>query len=75
MLVLSRRLGEKVVIGNGIRLTVVEVRGHWVRLGCDAPGQVRILRGELPRWQDVPEGGDEPAESGPLYVNRRTASR
>ena len=46
MLALSRKPGEKVVIGNGITLTVVEVRGDRVRLAFDAPEQVRILRAE-----------------------------
>jgi carbon storage regulator len=47
MLALSRKRGEKVVIGNGITLTVVEVRGDRVRLAFDAPDQIRILRAEL----------------------------
>ena len=47
MLALSRKPGEKVVIGDGITLTVVEVRGDRVRLAFDAPDQVRILRAEL----------------------------
>jgi carbon storage regulator len=54
MLVLSRKPGEKVVIGDSITLTVVEVRGHRVRVGIEAPDQVRILRGELAWWQDDP---------------------
>jgi hypothetical protein len=44
MLVLSRKPGEQVVIGDGITLTVVEVRGGRVRLAFDAPDQVRIRR-------------------------------
>ena len=47
MLVLSRKPGEQVVLGNDITLTVVEVRGERVRLAFDAPDQVRILRAEL----------------------------
>ncbi len=66
LLVLSRKPGEKVVIGNSITLTVVEVTGNRVRVGIDAPDQVRILRAELACWQDVPESGDEPAE--PAFV-------
>ena len=54
MLVLSRRPGEQVVIGNGITLTVVEVRGDRVRLAFNAPDQVRILRAELLGGQDRP---------------------
>ena len=54
MLVLSRKPGEKVVIGNGITLIVVEVSGDRVRLAFDAPGQVRILRAELACRQGEP---------------------
>jgi carbon storage regulator len=52
MLVLTRKIGEKVVIGNGITVTVVRSEGGRVRLGIDAPGDVRILRGELACWMD-----------------------
>jgi carbon storage regulator len=62
MLVLSRKPGEKVVIGNGITVTVVSVIGNKVRLAFDAPDQVRILRAELAGWQDEPAGFDDPAE-------------
>ena len=47
MLVLSRKPGEQVVLGDGITLTVVEVRGDRVRLAFDAPQQVPIRRAEL----------------------------
>jgi len=52
MLVLSRMPGETILIGNGIAVTVVEVKGNRVRLAFDAPDQVRILRGELACWLD-----------------------
>ena len=61
MLVLTRKPGEKVVIGNGITVTVVEVQGNRVRLAFDAPDQVRILRGELACWQGEPAACDGPA--------------
>jgi carbon storage regulator CsrA len=54
MPVLTRKLGERVVIGNGLTVTVVEVKGNRVRLAFDAPEEVRILRGELACWQDGP---------------------
>ena len=62
MLALSRKPGEKVVIGNGITLTVVEVRGDRVRLAFHAPEEVRILRGELACWQEEPAACDGPAD-------------
>ena len=62
MPVLSRKPGEKVVIGNGITVTVVEVTGNRVRVGIDAPDDVRILRAELASWQDEPSDRDEAAD-------------
>jgi carbon storage regulator len=47
MLVLARRVGEEIVIGGDIRVTVLEVRGNQVRLGIVAPQDVRVLREEL----------------------------
>ena len=48
MLVLSRRLNEKVVLpGLGVTVQVVSVKPGVVRLGIDAPPQVRVLRAEL----------------------------
>ncbi len=47
MLVLSRKEGEEVVIGDNIRLTVVAIRGNQVRLGVTAPPDVAIQRDEL----------------------------
>ena len=46
MLVLSRKQGQEVVIGDNIRLTVVMVRGNRVRLGITAPPGVPIQREE-----------------------------
>jgi carbon storage regulator len=56
MLVLTRKPGEKVVIGGGITVTVIEVHGDRVRVGIEAPEQVYILRAELGGWQDEPAG-------------------
>lgn len=49
MLVLSRKKGERVVIGSNIEVTVLDVRGKTVRLGVCAPGDVPIHREELIR--------------------------
>jgi carbon storage regulator CsrA len=47
MLVLSRKIGERVVIAGGIVVEVLSVKGRWVRLGFEATPDVAILRGEL----------------------------
>lgn len=47
MLVLSRKLGESIVIGDNIRVTVVGVNGGKIRIGIEAPQDVLVLREEL----------------------------
>ena len=47
MLVLSRRNGEEILLGDDVRIRVVAVRGHRVQLAIDAPKEVSIMRGEL----------------------------
>jgi carbon storage regulator CsrA len=47
MLVLSRKIGQEIVVGDNVRITVTKVSGNRVTLGVDAPDHVRILRGEL----------------------------
>ena len=47
MLILRRRVGEKIVIGDGITVVVNRVSGGRVTLGIEAPDDVHIVRGEL----------------------------
>ena len=47
MLVLSRKLGESVQVGDGIVIRIVEVRRSRVRIGIEAPPSVRIQREEI----------------------------
>ena len=47
MLVLSRRPGESVVIGDDITISILEIRGDIVRVGIDAPRSVSVHRAEL----------------------------
>lgn len=47
MLVLSRKVGERIVIGNNIVVTVIAVNGQQVRLGIEAPSAVPVWREEL----------------------------
>jgi carbon storage regulator CsrA len=50
MLVLSRRCDEKIVFpGLGITLQVLQIKGHQIKIGIDAPSSVVILREELER--------------------------
>ncbi len=47
MLVLTRKIDEQIVIGDDIKITLIRVRGNTVRLGIEAPRDVRIVRSEL----------------------------
>ncbi len=65
MLVLSRKVGEKLVIGDNITIVVNRVAGNRVTIGIDAPEEVRIIRGELKptidQFQPGPAPSREPA--------------
>lgn len=47
MLVLSRKLEEAIMIGNGVTVRILEIKGDRVKLGLTAPAAVSIMRGEL----------------------------
>ena len=59
MLVLSRKEGEQLLIGDNIVLTINRISGNRVAIGIDAPREVRIVRGELQR-HEVAAGGSAP---------------
>ena len=47
MLVLSRKVGERVLIGDRIAITIVRINGNAVRLGIEAPADMVVVRQEL----------------------------
>jgi carbon storage regulator len=51
MLVLSRKEGERLVIGDNITIVVSKVSGNRVSIGIEAPRDVKIVRGELPELE------------------------
>ena len=61
MLILTRRIGESVYIGDDVRLTVLGVRGTQVRIGINAPKEVPVHREEIYyRIKHEQGNGDEP---------------
>jgi len=63
MLILTRRIGEVLVIGDNVKITVLGVRGHQVRIGVDAPKDVAVHRKEIydqmhPSASDTIDGDD-----------------
>ncbi|MGP1438539.1 MAG: carbon storage regulator CsrA [Treponema sp.] len=47
MLILSRKTNQKILIGNDIELTIIEVRGEQVKIGIKAPQEIQVFRQEL----------------------------
>ena len=54
MLVLSRKVGEQIILDNRIVVRVVAIVGNRIRLGIEAPPDVKIRREELPAETDPP---------------------
>ncbi|MDQ7052452.1 MAG: carbon storage regulator CsrA [candidate division KSB1 bacterium] len=47
MLVLTRRLGETIVIGDDIVIKIVDIHGKQIRVGIEAPSEISVYRGEI----------------------------
>ena len=47
MLILARKVDERIVIGDQIQISVVEIRGDQVKLGVDAPRSIKVYRHEV----------------------------
>ena len=47
MLVLTRRVGEKIIIGENVTVTVLAVKGGQIRIGIDAPREIQVHREEI----------------------------
>jgi carbon storage regulator len=73
MLILTRRPGERVVIGEDILVTVMGVSGHTVRLGIEAPRGVSIYREEI--WLAVKEENRAAAAARPDELPPRHPAR
>ncbi|MDR1898700.1 MAG: carbon storage regulator CsrA [Treponema sp.] len=65
MLILSRKVNEKIMIGEDISVSIIEVRGDQVRLGVDAPKNVKVFRQEV--FDAIRAENKAAAESTPVF--------
>lgn len=61
MLILARRLNETIVIGDSIRVSVVDIKGDQIKLGIEAPSSVKVYRQEV--YDAIQEENREAARS------------
>jgi carbon storage regulator len=72
MLILTRRVGETIMIGDAVTFTVLGVKGNQVRCGINAPKEVAVHREEIyerihrERGEAPPQGEQGPPEDDPL---------
>ena len=63
MLVLTRKTGQSILVGDTVRITVIELSPGVVRLGFEAPQDVPIYREEVYKELDASRSGDDRSES------------
>ena len=51
MLILSRKTNQKILIGDDIEITIIDIRGDQVKIGVDAPSSVKVFREEI--YQEI----------------------
>ena len=69
MLILTRRVGETVMIGNEVTVTVLGVKGNQVRIGINAPKSVAVHREEIYERIKREQQGEQDADTKPVTEN------
>lgn len=63
MLILTRRVGESIMIGDNVTVTVLGIKGNQVRIGVNAPKAVTVHREEVYQRIQLENAGENPAHS------------
>ena len=71
MLILTRRVGETLIIGDNVSVTVLGVKGNQVRLGVNAPKEVSVHREEIYQRIQQERSGDNAGEEGEALASGR----
>ncbi len=64
MLILSRKVNEKIVIGDNITISIIEIKGDQIRIGVDAPRCVKVFRQEV--FSEIRDANKAASESVPV---------
>lgn len=64
MLILSRKVDEKIKIGTDITLTIIEVKGDQVKVGVEAPKNVKVFRQEV--FEEIQRENKDAASAAPI---------
>lgn len=65
MLILSRKVNEKIMIGEDVSVSIIEIRGDQVRIGVEAPKTVKVFRREV--FDAIKAENRAAAESAPVF--------
>ncbi len=66
MLILSRKLNEKIVIGDKVEISVVDIKGDQIKLGISAPRDVKVYRHEV--YEEIQRENAAAAQSSPAEL-------
>ncbi len=69
MLILTRRVGETLMIGDDVTVTVLGIKGNQVRIGINAPKEIAVHREEIYERIKNEQGTDAPADSPNVEID------
>ncbi|MCX5829439.1 MAG: carbon storage regulator CsrA [Deltaproteobacteria bacterium] len=67
MLILTRKLGEVIAVGDDIKIVILDIKGRHVRIGVEAPRQTKVYREEL--YQIITEQNQKSTQSQSVQID------